>query len=56
MYLMFIKDDSIVKISNKFSSNIQVKINSESFKTQLKTTLMHFWYLEIDRLIQMNFY
>ena len=31
MYLMFIKDNSIVKIPNKSCSNIQLKINSEKF-------------------------
>ena len=32
MYLMFIKDNSIVKIPNKSCSNIQLKINSENSK------------------------
>ena len=32
MYLMFIKDNSIVKIHNKSCSNIQLKINSEKFQ------------------------
>ena len=32
MYLMFIKDNSIVKIPNKSCSNIQLKINSEKFR------------------------
>ena len=32
MYLMFIKDNSIVKIPNKSCSNIQLKINSEKFQ------------------------
>ena len=31
MYLMFMKDNSIVKIPNKSCSNIQLKINSEKF-------------------------
>ena len=31
MYLMFIKDNSIVKIPDKSCSNIQLKINSEKF-------------------------
>ena len=29
MYLMFIKDNSIVKIPNKSCSNIQLKVNSQ---------------------------
>ena len=32
MYLMFIEDDSIVKIPNKSCSNIQLKINSQKFQ------------------------
>ena len=32
MYLMFIKDGSIVKIPNKSCSNIQLKVNSEKFQ------------------------
>ena len=32
MYLMFIKDNSIVKIPNKSCSNIQLKINSQKFQ------------------------
>ena len=56
MYLMFIKDDSIVKIPNKSCSNIQLKINSENFKTQFKIILMHLLFLKTDHLIIMNFY
>ena len=33
---MFIKDDSIVKISNKSCSNIQLKINSEKFQNVIE--------------------
>ena len=36
MYLMFIKDDSIVKIPNKSCSNIQLKINSEKFQNMIE--------------------
>ena len=36
MYLMFIKDDSIVKIPNKSCSNIQLKINSEKFQNVIE--------------------
>ena len=36
MYLMFIKDDSIVKIPNKSCSNIQLKVNSEKFQNVIK--------------------
>ena len=35
MYLMFIKDDSIVQIPNKSCSNIQLKINSEKFQNSI---------------------
>ena len=46
MYLMFIKDDSIVKIPNKSCSNIQLKINSEKIpKTQLTIIQMHSLFL-----------
>ena len=36
MYLMFIKDNSIVKIPNKSCSNIQLKINSEMFQNVIE--------------------
>ena len=36
MYLMFVKDDSIVKIPNKSCSNIQLKINSEKFQNVIE--------------------
>ena len=36
MYLMFIKDGSIVKIPNKSCSNIQLKINSEKFQNVIE--------------------
>ena len=36
MYLMFIKDDSIIKIPNKSCSNIQLKINSEKFQNVIE--------------------
>ena len=39
MYLMFIKDNSIVKISNKSCSNIQLKINSEKFQNQIENNI-----------------
>ena len=39
MYLMFIKDDSIVKIPNKSCSNIQMKINSEKFQNVIKDNI-----------------
>ena len=35
MYLMLIKDNSIVKIPNKSVSNIQLKVNSEKFQNQI---------------------
>ena len=36
MYLMFIKDDSIVKIPDKSCSNIQLKINSQKFQNVIE--------------------
>ena len=36
MYLMFIKDNSIVKIPNKSCTNIQLKINSEKFQNVIE--------------------
>ena len=36
MYLMFIKDNSIVKIPNKSYSNIQLKINSQKFQNVIE--------------------
>ena len=39
MYLMFIKDNSIVKIPNKFCSNVQLKINSEKFQNVIANNI-----------------
>ena len=39
MYLMFIKNNSIVKIPNKSCSNIQLKINSEMFQNMIENNL-----------------
>ena len=39
MYLMFIKDNSIVKIPNKSCSNIQLKINSEKFQNVIENDI-----------------
>ena len=39
VYLMFIKDNSIVKIPNKSCSNIQLKINSEKFQNIIENNL-----------------
>ena len=39
MYLMFIKDNSIVKIPNKSCSNIQLKINSEKFQNVIENNI-----------------
>ena len=36
MYLMFIKDGSIVKIPNRSCSNIQLKVNSEKFQNVIE--------------------
>ena len=35
MYLMFIKDDAVVKISNKSCSDIQIKIDSQQFQNPI---------------------
>ena len=42
MYLMFIKDDSIVKIPNKSCSNIQLKVNSEKFQNVIENNIVAF--------------
>ena len=42
MYLMFIKDNSIVKIPNKSCSNIQLKINSEKFQNLIENNIDEF--------------
>ena len=39
MFLMFIKDSSIVKIPNKSCSNIQMKIKSEKFQNQIENNI-----------------
>ena len=39
MYLMFIEDNSIVKIPNKSCSNIQLKINSEKFQNVIENNI-----------------
>ena len=39
MYLMFIKNDAIIKIPNKFCSNIQLKVNSEKFQNVIENNL-----------------
>ena len=39
MYLMFIKDDSIIKIPNKSCSNIQLKVNSEKFQNVIENNI-----------------
>ena len=39
MYLMFIKDNSIVKIPNKSCTNIQLKINSEKFQNVIENNI-----------------
>ena len=36
MYLMFIKDNSIIKIPDKSCSNIQLKVNSEKFQNVIE--------------------
>ena len=39
MYLMFIKDDAVVKIPNKSCSNIQLKIDSQKFQNPIDNNL-----------------
>ena len=39
MYLMFIKDKSIVKIPNKSCTNIQLKVNSEKFQNVIENDI-----------------
>ena len=39
IYLMFIKDNSIVKIPNKSCTNIQLKINSEKFQNVIENNI-----------------
>ena len=39
MYLMFVKDNSIVKIHNKSCSNIQLKVNSEKFQNVIENNI-----------------
>ena len=46
MYLMFIKDNSIVKIPNKSCSNIQLKINSEKFQNIIENNIDAFLILK----------
>ena len=38
MHLMFIKDNSIVKIPNKSCSNIQLKVNSKKFQNMIENS------------------
>ena len=56
MYLMFIEDDSIVKIPNKSCTNIQLKVNSEKFQNVIENNIDAFLIFKTDHLIQMNFY
>ena len=46
MYLMFIKNNSIVKIPNKSCSNIQLKVNSEKFQNVIENNLDAFLILK----------
>ena len=39
MYLMFIEDDSIIKIPNQSCPNIQLKINSEKFQNVIENNI-----------------
>ena len=42
MYLMFIKDDAIIKIPNKSCSDIQIKIYSQKFQNPIENNLNSF--------------
>ena len=46
MYLMFIKDNSIIKIPNKSCSNIQLKVNSEKFQNVIENNIDAFLILK----------
>ena len=46
MYLIIIKDNSIVKIPNKSCSNIQLKINSEKFQNVIENNIDTFLILK----------
>ena len=46
MYLMFIKDNSVVKIPNKSCSNIQLKIYSEKFQNVIENNMDSFLILK----------
>ena len=46
MYLMFIKDNSIVKVPNKSCSNIQLKVNSEKFQNVIENNVDAFLIFE----------
>ena len=39
MYLMFIKDDAVVKIPNKSCSDIQLKVDSQRFQNSIDKNL-----------------
>ena len=39
MYLMFIKDDAVVKIPNKSCTDIQLKIDSQKFQNPIDNNL-----------------
>ena len=39
MYLIFIKDDAVVKIPNKSCSNIQLKVDSQNFQNPIDNNL-----------------
>ena len=53
MYLMFIKDNSIVKIPNKSCSNMQLKINSGKFQNVIENNIDAFLILK-NRLPYVN--
>ena len=42
MYLMFIKDDAIIKIPNKSCTDIQIKIHSQKFQNPIENNLDSF--------------
>ena len=56
IYLMFTKDDAVVKIPNKSCSYIQMKIDSQKFQNPIMNNTDAFIIFKNDLLIIMNFY
>ena len=56
MYLMFIKDNAVVKIPNKSCFDIQMKIDSQKFQNPIMNDTDAFIIFKTNHLIIMNFY